>query len=106
MLHSVRGRNNPAGLQRCFLGERGKKEVFIISSSLKSLMLKISIVTSIFRNIFAQDCRIDLACLTFFFLHKFGNIFLNLIYIYLSSHLNCLTVLWFFRIITGGGDRS
>ena len=88
-----------------FLEGRGKKEVFVINSSLKNFILKLDIVTSIFRNIFAQDCRIDLTCLTLF-LHIFGNIFLNLIYIYLSIHLHFLTVLWFFRIIAGGGDRS
>ena len=88
-----------------FLEGRGKKEVFVINSSLKNFILKLDIVTSIFRNIFAQDCRIDLTCLTLF-LHIFGNIFLNLIYIYLSIHLHFLTVLWFFRIIAGGSDRS
>ena len=49
-----------------FFGGRGKKEVFVINSFLKNFILKLDIVTSIFRNIFAQDCRIDLACLTFF----------------------------------------
>ena len=49
-----------------FFGGRGKKEVFVINSFLKNFILKLDIVTSIFRNIFAQDCRTDLACLTFF----------------------------------------
>ena len=48
-------RNDPAGLQHCFLGEEG--EVFVVASAFKSFILNVDIVTSIFLNIFVQDCR-------------------------------------------------
>ena len=46
-------RNDPAGLQHCFLGEG---EVFVVTSAFKSVTLKVDMVTSIFFNIFVQDC--------------------------------------------------
>ena len=49
-----------------FFGGRGKKEVPIMSSTI--VCLRALTVTSIFLNIFVQDCRIDLVCVTFFFL--------------------------------------
>ena len=47
-------RNDPAGPNHCFLGEG---EVFVVTSAFKSVTLKIDMVTSIFFNIFVQDCR-------------------------------------------------
>ena len=44
---------------------RVKKEVFVMSSTI--VRLRDLAVTSIFLNIFVQDCRIDLLCITFFF---------------------------------------
>ena len=43
---------------------RVKKEVFVMSSTI--VRLRASAVTSIFLNIFFQDCRIDLVCVTFY----------------------------------------
>ena len=43
---------------------RVKKEVFVMSSTI--VHLRALTVTSIFLNIFFQDCRIDLVCVTFF----------------------------------------
>ena len=43
---------------------RVKKEVFVMSSII--VRLRALAVTSIFLNIFVQDCRIDLVCVTFF----------------------------------------
>ena len=54
-------RNDPAGLQHCFLGE--EEGVFVVDSDFKSFILKVDIVTSIFLNIFVQDCtRIKADC--------------------------------------------
>ena len=55
-------RNDPASL--VFWG-RVKKEVFVMSSTI--VRLRALAVTSIFLNIFFQDCRMDLVCVTFFF---------------------------------------
>ena len=106
---SVRGRNDPAGLQRCFLGGRGKKEVFVMSSSLKSFMLKLDILTSIFRNIFAQDCRIELAGLTFFLTQIWQHFLEFDLYLFVLSFefLKCSVVLqdyhgWWRSFVTGG----
>ena len=43
---------------------RVKKEVFVMSSTI--VRLRALTVTSIFLNIFFQDCRIDLVCVTFY----------------------------------------
>ena len=47
-------RNDPAWLQHCFLGETG--EYFCSCHAFKSFILKLDMVTSIFVNIFVQDC--------------------------------------------------
>ena len=57
---------------------RVKKEVFVMSSII--VRLRASAVTSIFLNIFVQDCRIDLVCVTFFFCWSYN-------VSYVSSHL-------------------
>ena len=77
-----------------------------MSSSLKSFMLKLDILTSIFRNIFAQDCRIELAGLTFFLTQIWQHFLEFDLYLFVLSFEFLMNVLWFFRIITGGGDRS
>ena len=88
-----------------FFGGRGKTEVFVINSFLKNFILKLDIVTSIFRNIFAQDYRIDLACLTFFNTYLVTFSWIWFIFICLVIWIfYCSVVL--FRIIIGGGDRS
>ena len=92
-----------------FLEGRGKKEVFVINSSLKNFILKLDIVTSIFRNIFAQDCRIDLTCLTLFFTHIWQH-FLEFdlyLFVYSFAFFNCSVVLqdyrwWWRSFLTGG----
>ena len=44
-------RNDPAGLQHCFLGEG---EVFVVTSAFKSVTLKVDMVTSIFSTFLSK----------------------------------------------------
>ena len=90
-------------------GGRGKKEVFVMSSSLKSFILKLDILTSIFRNIFAQDCRIELAGLTFFLTQIWQHFLEFDLYLFVLSFefLKCSVVLqdyhgWWRSFLTGG----
>ena len=54
-------RNDPAGLQHCFLGK--EEGVFVVASAFKSFILKVDMVTSIFLNIFVHDYkRIKVDC--------------------------------------------
>ena len=103
------GQKWPSRTSTLFFGRKGEERSFCNEQFFKELYVKLDILTSIFRNIFAQDCRIELAGLTFFLTQIWQHFLEFDLYLFVLSFefLKCSVVLqdyhgWWRSFVTGG----